>query len=309
VEHIGMSPVEFEEYRSQTTALDQMAEYHSMWFILLGHGEPERVQTGVVSAHFFDMMGVQPLHGRTFREGEDQAGAEPVLLLSYKYWQKSFGGDPSVVGKDFEMNDRIHKVVGILPAIPQFPAEQDVYMPVSACPFRMRERTRTARNARIIATTIGRLKPGQPEEQAQADLKTIAGRMASANPDTYAPGRGFTASVSSLQEELTKQARPTFLILLGTTGFVLLIACANVANLMLARLIRREHEMAVRTALGASRMRLLRQLVTEATMLSVAGGLVGLLFASWGLELRALRHAPMRSASIPMFCCSHWEFL
>ena len=128
------SPPEMDDIRTRARTLDAVSEYHSMWFVLLGRPEPERVQTGVVSANFFDLLGVRPIHGRAFLPGEDKHGAEAVLVLSHDYWMRAFGGDPSVVGRVFRMNDRAHTVVGILPPIPGYPADNDVYMPVSACP-------------------------------------------------------------------------------------------------------------------------------------------------------------------------------
>ena len=128
-----------DDYRQQSKTLESIVEYHNMWFVLLGRGEPERVATGVVSWNYFDLFGVKPVAGRTFREDDDQHGADAVLVLSNAYWKSRFGGDPRVVGQVFEMNDRPHTVIGVLPPIPQFPNENDVYMPVSACPFRSSE--------------------------------------------------------------------------------------------------------------------------------------------------------------------------
>ncbi len=130
------SPVEISDYASRNHTLAGLAEYHSMWFVLLGKAEPERVQTGVVAANFFDVLGVEPLIGRTFRAGEDAPGAEPLLVLSHDYWMRSWGGDRGIVGRTLRMNDRIHTVIGVLPPIPAYPDDNDVYMPVSACPFR-----------------------------------------------------------------------------------------------------------------------------------------------------------------------------
>ena len=153
----GFSPLEMEDYRQQAKTLESIVEYHNMWFVLLGRGEPERVATGVVSWNYFDLFGVRPVAGRTFRSGDDAHGADAVLVLSNAYWKSRFGGDPNVVGQVFEMNDRPHTVIGVLPPIPQFPDENDVYMPVSACPFRSSEGVRTNRNARMVQA-FGRLR-------------------------------------------------------------------------------------------------------------------------------------------------------
>jgi putative ABC transport system permease protein len=302
----GFSPLEVAAYREQTPSLAAIVEYHSMPFILLGTDEPRRVVTGVVSANFFDVVGLRPHLGRTFRPGEDAAGAEPVLVLSYRYWQSAFGGDSTIIGRTFEMNDRVHTVVGVLPPVPQFPNENDVYMPVSSCPFRMAEPTRTNWNARML-TAFARLAPGVRLDQARAELTTVASRLYAEQPAAYArPGggapAGFTITATPLKEDLIGEARPTLLILLGTAGFVLLIACANVANLMLAQVTRREREMAVRTALGAGRGRLVRQMITESTLLAVIGGALGVVMARLGLGLLtafAARFTP-RAAEIAL---------
>jgi putative ABC transport system permease protein len=194
------------------------------------------------------------------------------------------GGDPEIVGKVFQMNNRPHTVIGVLPAIPQYPSESDVYMPTSQCPTRSSARFIANRQARMM-TAFGRLKPGVRLEQAQADLSTIAAQLERAYPDAYPKGYGYAIATAALQDELTRQARTTFLVLLGAAGFVLLIACANVANLLLARLLKLERELAVRAALGASKARLMRQLLTESVLLSIAGGALGLALAPATLKL------------------------
>jgi putative ABC transport system permease protein len=281
---VSFSVKEIEDYRGQNQTLSGVVEYHSMTFTLLGGAEPQRVTTGVVSANFFDVLGVRPVAGRTFRADDDKPGAPAVLMLSYAYWQSKLGGDPGVIGRTFEMNDKPHTVVGVLPPIPQYPNENDLYAPTSACPFRSRPQFIANRDARMM-TAFGRLKPGTKLAQAQADLETIAGRLRSEYPQSYPAAVRYHAVAIPIQKDLTSRAQPTFLILLGTAGFVLLIACANVANLTLSRQLRRAPEMAVRTAMGASRSRLFRQLLTESAMLSLAGGILGLALASLGLDL------------------------
>ena len=282
--NVPFSVKEVQDYREENQTLDAVVEHHSMSFTLLGGQEPQRVQTGVVSANFFDVLGVKPLLGRTFVAADDEHGSDAVIVLSYQYWRQSHGGDPSIVGRTFQMNNRPHTVIGVLPPIPQYPNEQDVYMPTSHCPTRSSEQFMSNRNARMMSV-FGRLKPGVPLAQAQADLSTLASNLQKQYPDSYPANRGYAASVVPLQDELTRRAKPTFLILLGTAGLVLLIACANVANLTLARLMRREREMAIRAALGAGRSRLIRQLLTESVLLSFAGGVLGLVLAAGGLQL------------------------
>ena len=286
VDNMPFSVKEIFDYREQNQTLEAIVEYHTMPFILLGRGEPERVQTGVVSAEFFDVLKVQPYLGRTFLQGEDEIGADPVLVLSYEFWQKN-GGDPDIVGQTFEMNDRVHTIIGVLPPVPQFPDENDIYMAVSSCPFRSSEALRENRNGRMMRV-FGKIKPGISLEEAQADLSTIARRLGEDYPESHPKARGYAVAANSLQEELTQQARPTLLVLLGTVALVLLIACANVTNLTLSRLLRRERELAVRSAMGASRGRLLRQLVTESsTLLAIVGGAFGLLLAAGALDVLA----------------------
>lgn len=278
--NIGFSEKELADYVAQNQTLSGVSEYHSMSFILIGE-EPRRVQTGVVSTHFFSMMGVKPILGRDFTDEDDKNSAgEGVLLLSYRYWEREFRGDKDIVGRKFQMNNRPHIVIGVLPPLPGYPNDNDVYMPVMHCPFRAGEQLRENRSGRLMSAMFARLKPGVSEKQAQADVATIAGRFPEQFPTNYPPNGGFTGRVVSLKEELVQNARQTFMILLGTAGLVLLIACANVANLMLSRVLRRERELGVRAALGASRVRLMRQLLTESMMLSLLGGGLGLLVAA-----------------------------
>jgi len=184
------------------------------------------------------------------------------------------------------MNDKVHTVVGVLPSVPQYPNENDVYMPTSACPFRSNKMHIESRDMRMMEV-FGRMKPGVSAGQANADMATIAAGLKSSYPKSYPDNVGFTSSAAPLLEELTSKARPTLLLLLAAAAFVLLIACANVANMTLSRMVQRERELAVRTALGAGRSRLLRQLLTESFLLAVVGGLLGLLFTYASIQLLA----------------------
>jgi len=282
--NVGFSVKELNDYREQAKSLAQIEEYHQMSFILLDGQEPDEVRTGVVSAHFFDLLGIKPYLGRFFTSADDVPGADAVLVLSYTYWKTRFAGDRSIIGRHFRMNDKVHTVVGVLPPVPQYPRENDVYMPSVACPFRSSPSTIANRNLRLLRA-FGRLNPGADFTSGNSDLNVVAARLQQANPADYPVSRGLSAALDGLQNQLTKQVRPMLLVLLATAGLVLLIACANVANLALARIMRREQEMAVRSALGANRGRLVRQLLTESTLLSVAGGALGLLLASACLEL------------------------
>jgi putative ABC transport system permease protein len=283
LEDIGVSPLEKADYAAGRS-FSGVAEHHTMWFNLLDRGAPERVQTGVVSANFFPVMGIRPLLGRTFVPDDEKPGAEPVLVLSHAYWQRSHGGDPAILGRKFEMNDKTHTVVGVLPPVTTYPEDDEVYMPTSACPFRSSPHASTERRMRMVSV-VARLAPGASLERARTEVAAIARRMPAAHPESYPADQGHAATLTPVREELTREARPTLLILLGTVGLVLLIVCANVANLTLARQLGRERELAVRGALGASRGRLVRQLLTESTLLALAGGVLGLLLGTGALRL------------------------
>jgi len=284
VETTAFSVQEMGDYRKDSRTLDQVVEYHSMNFVLLGAGEPDNVKVGVVSADFFDALGVAPIQGRSFQADDEKPGSEPVLLLTYEYWQRRFGGDRAILGRTLRMNERPITVVGILPRLPSYPGQDDVFMPTTACPFRSSEMAIQSRDARLLSA-FGRLKPGVTLEQARADVDVIAGRLHREYPQVYAQDAASGVPVVPVQEELTARFRPTLLILLGAVGLVLLIACANVANLALARLVDREKEIAIRTAMGAGRGRLVGQVLTESTVLALVGGALGLLVARAGGDL------------------------
>src|SRR5688572_457904 len=277
-------------YRARLTSVRDLVEHHGMSFTLLNQGEPDRVDTGVVSANFFDMLGVRALHGRTFLPGEDALGSEAVLVLSHRYWKERFAGEPSVVGRVFEMNNRPHTVVGVLPDYPEYPRHNDVYMPTSACPFRSGAEQALPRGGfRSFAalTVLGRLAPGMTAAKASAEISTIAGSFEADHKDDYVQARseGLIARAMPLRDTLTDDVRSLAWMLSGATLLVLMIACANVANLALARTAQRGRELAVRAALGAGRGRLIRQLLTESLLLAVIGGAGGLLLAWLSLDM------------------------
>ncbi len=280
-QNIGVSIAETRDLRASLTDLESFVEYHSMHFVLLNQGEPHRVNTGVVSSQYFDLFGIKPMLGRAFTEADDVMGAEPVLILSHAFWQSQFGSDPNVIGRTVRMNDNNHTIVGVLPAIPQYPNNDDVYMPTSACPFRAQADPVSKTNHRAFSALLafGRMKPGvrldRISSEAAAESRTWPGK----DPVRYQQLSGLTASAVSLDDEITRQARPMLFALIATTALVLLIACANVANLSLSRTLRRDRELALRSALGAGRGRLARQLLTESLILATAGAALGLAIA------------------------------
>ena len=266
------------DYINKNDTMDHLVEYHQMPFTLLGHGDASNVEAGVVSWDFFEMLGVQPLLGRTFLPGEDAPGAESVIVLSHHYWLQKFGGDPGVVGAVLQMNDKAIQVVGVMPPLPAYPFKNDIWMGSSSCGGRGSDSFINNR-ARPISNLYGKLKPGVDIKTASTDINTISSQLVSAYPDAYPASQGLTNTVTPMRVDMAGDSKPTFLLLMGLTLLVLLVACANVANLNLARTASRKQEFAIREALGASPRRIARQVLTESIILSLAGGLLGLLFA------------------------------
>jgi len=276
----AVSPPGFADYRDKTSS------YESMSAVYLGNiamnfseqGDPERLDGGRVSANFFETLRVSPALGRTFVSEEDEPGRNRVVVLSYGLWQRRFGGDPAVVGRDIVLNGQSYSVIGVMPQGFQFD-DNDLWRPLALAKESFGPNQRGSEYLKVIA----RLKPGISIAQAQSEMDTLAANIKDSNPQFYPREGGWGVGVTSLHEETVGTIKPTLLILLGAVGFVLLIACANVANLLLARAAARQKEIAIRTALGASRGHLIRQLLTESLLLSLASGAVGLLLAVWGV--------------------------
>ncbi|HKB07136.1 MAG TPA: ABC transporter permease, partial [Candidatus Polarisedimenticolia bacterium] len=272
-----VSPANFLDWRKDSRTFASLAAFRDRSYDLTGSGEPERLDGQWVSASLFPTLGVQPLLGRVFRDEEDRPGAAPVALLSHRLWQRRFGSDPAIVGKPIALNGQSVTVVGIMPAGFRFPGSEDeLWMPLA-----FDDQMASLRHS-LMLRVVGRLAPGATPAQARAEMDTIGVRLAKAYPDANT-GMGIT--LVPLQEEMVGNVRTALLILLGAVAFVLLIACANVANLLLSRAAARKKEMAIRASLGAGRARLLRQLLTESILLSLAGGAVGAILALWGVDV------------------------
>ena len=254
----------------------EIAAYTGGGGIMSGRGEPERVFAPSASANFFSLLGVEPFLGRTFQPGEDKQGAPRVTVLTYGLWQRRFGGDPNIVGQALTINGESYTVVGVLPSSFQFALRNaDLWQPYQPTQAQLTRRFMHGTNL------IGRLKPEVNPAQAQSELSVIAKRIEQEHNQSHA---GTGVKLVPLQEQFVGQVRPILLVLLAAVGFVLLIACANVASLLLTRSLSRQKEVAIRAALGANRWRVVRQLLTESMLLSLVGGAVGLLIAYWGVD-------------------------
>jgi predicted permease len=234
----------------------------------------ERVSTAVVSPDYFDVLGVRPISGRSLRDSDDRPGAPAVLLLSHAYWTRAFNRDPAIVGRVFEMNDRPHTVVGVLPPLPAYPEAVDVYMPTSACPFRSRPGAASSRNMRM-SRAIVRTDQDVSPDRIDAALGRAAARLRAQYPESYGD-EPYSAFATPLDVEMRRSLKPTLVLLAATAGLVLLIACVSVSNLALARLTHRYEEVALRAALGAARGRIVRQLLTENVAAVLPGLALGL---------------------------------
>src|SRR5262245_25180879 len=272
----------YSAWRDQQQCFSQFAAQSFTGMTLTGRGDPENLQGIRVTSDFLPTLGVEPLLGRTFTADDDRPGGPNVVLLSHTLWQKRFGGDRNILGQSIVLSGIPYTVIGVMPATLKFPfALNQVWLP------RVFEQEGLPPDIVQKGTgylfTLGRLKPGVSREQADEQLHVIDRRYAEGNPEKVDSKAGM--SVWSFQEDLVGRQRPMLLILFGAVGCVLLVACANVANLLLARFTARRKEIAVRTALGATRARIVSQFLTESVLIAGIAGLLGVLLAIWGLDL------------------------
>ena len=278
----AVSPANFLDWRSQSQAFEAMAAYGFLRFTLTGTGRPEAIPTASVNSSFFSILRARPLMGRVFLEGEDAPGRDHEVILSYSLWRGHFGGDSEIVGKSVEFNGEPFTVVGVMGPGFDFPVFTGINERIQMWkPVSWTDRERAVRDSHNYLV-VARLKDGLSLKQAQAELNAMSSRLAQQYPKD---DKGWGAIAVPLREDLVGKIRPSLLILLGAVAFVLLIACANVANLLLARTLSRRKEIAIRAALGAGRLRLLQQALSETLLLAFAGGVLGLVFAHFGVEL------------------------
>jgi predicted permease len=272
----AVSPANYLDWRKQSGVFDAMSIFHPTTMTLTGEDQPEAVQGIVVSSEFFQVLGVTPIQGRAFTAEEDTNGHGNVVVLSYPFWQSHFGADPKVIGKNLTFNGLPYSIIGVMPAHFHFFYQGEYFVPLG-----WTDKDRAVRNNHNYLV-IARLKRGVGLQQAQAEMNTISARLEQAYPED---DKGWGATIVPLREDLVGDVRPALLMLLGAVAFVLLIACANVANLVLAKTLGHRKEIAIRTALGASWQRVIQQTLAETLLLSAAGGALGLLVAHGGIAL------------------------
>jgi predicted permease len=284
-ENVLFSVPEILDYRGASKRLTGLAEYSSMTFTLeRGEDIPVHVQAGIISGNFFEVMGLAPVLGRLTSARDDGPGVPSVAVLSHQFWMSQFGGDRSVVGRTVRINDMPSTIIGVVQRIPQYPARTDIFVNMVTSPHHLSATMVTGRTHRMTEV-FGRLAPGATVEQARSEIARLSSNVYADHPETYERAARYAIAVFPLRQALNERASLTLWLLMGAAAFVLLIACANVANLTLMRGVRREREMLVRAALGAGTWRLRRLLLAENLTLALAGGALGVLVAFAGLKM------------------------
>ena len=282
--NVLFSVPEIDDYRRQTPSLEAVAEFSALDFTMLGFDTPLRVRAGIVTGNYFEVMGLSSIAGRTVGPDDDGAAAPAVIVLSAAYWRSAFGSDPDIVGQTVEINGRTATVVGVAEPAPPYPERTDIYVNLATSPHHL-DATMSHDRIHRMTEVFARLAPGSSVESAQSEVAAVSARIHGEYPEAYDEGSRYDVSVTPLKAQLTSRARPTLLLLLGTAFFVLVIACANLANLTLTRVLRRDRELAVRASLGATKGALRRELLAESLLLALIGAGVGLLLASVSLDL------------------------
>jgi predicted permease len=283
-DNVAFSVPEIIDYRTASKTLGSIAEYSSMTFTMVDGDEPVHVQAGVISGNYFDVMGLGSVLGRLTSSRDDGPAAAPVAVLSHQFWVQRFGGDPKVIGKQVRINDMSSTIIGVVQRAPHYPARTDVFVNMVTSPHHLSATMKQGRTHRMTEI-FARLSPGASVEQARAEIARIGTNVRADHPEAYERAAKYDITVSPLRMALNERASLTLWLLMGAAAFVLLIACANVANLTLMRGVRREREMLLRAALGAGSWRLRRLFLAENLALSLVGGALGVLVAFAGLKL------------------------
>ncbi len=283
-ENIAFSVPEINDFRASSKTLAGIAEYSPITFTLVSDKDAVRIDAGLVTGNYLSVMGLAPILGRPFDHGDDGPGASPVMISTYDFWHKRFGADPSIVGQSLQVSGKAVHVIGVLQPAPYFPGRIDALMNMVNSAHHISATMVTGRTHRMTEM-VARLAPGATVEQGRAEVAGISNRVHAAYPESYDAASGFTVTLTPFKDVMGADARLTLWLLMAAAGFVLIIACANVANLTLMRGVRREHELVVRAALGAGMGRLRRLLLAENLLLALAGGVVGLAIAFGGVRM------------------------